>query len=231
MGHVLKAGAAMVSLSAIVAGAIAFSPHAPTLFDKKPAAAPEPIPVGALTRPVADDAAAAPAPAPQGLTRGVTRARPAATDMAEAQRKLADAMARPKAAQRDEDGLSQIALAAGAASPQSAVGRPTGLTSALAFAPTPAGESPESTADLIRRAKVQLRDGAAPSARLLLTRAARGGSADALSLLGQSYDAAALAELGVKGVRADAEEARKYYQRAAAAGSTEAKRRLALLGG
>jgi TPR repeat protein len=64
----------------------------------------------------------------------------------------------------------------------------------------------------------------------LLTRAARSGSAEALALLGQSYDAAALSELGVKGVRPDAAEARKYYQQAAAAGSTDAKRRLAKLG-
>lgn len=220
----------MVSLSAIVAGAIAFSPHAPNLFDKKPVAAPEPIPAGALTRPA--EAVAAPTPAPQALTRSVARTRPAATDMAEANRKLADAMTRQKSAPQAADGLAQIALAAGAASPQSTLGRASGVTPALAFAPTQgAGDTPESTADLIRRAKAQLRDGAAPSARLLLTRAARGGSAEALALLGQSYDAAALAELGVKGVRPDAEEARKYYQRAAAAGSAEAKRRLALLGG
>lgn len=239
MGHVLKASAVMVSLSAIVAAAIAFLPLVPKLIDK-PAASAASIPAGALARPdfaaaapvVSPHAAAAPSPT-KPLVRSVAASKSAAMDVAEANRKLAAAMTKPQADDGTAaDALSQIALAAGGASTQSTLGRPAGQTKALAFAQTrEAGQSAEATAELIKRAKAQLIDGAASSARLLLARAARGGSAEALTLLGQSYDAAALAELGVSGVRPDAHEARKFYSQAAAAGSSDAKKRLAQLGG
>ena len=225
MGHVVKASAAMVSLSAIVAGVIAFSPQ---LFkghanvETPPPVASAPVPVGALA--LAPTFADLAPPAAAGVTPAV-RAKPAATDLAEANRKLADAMTKPRA----QDGLSQIAGIAGGPSATSTVGRRAGPTTALAYAaPT---ESIESAADLIARARAQLRDGAASSARLLLARAARSGSAEALTLLGQSYDPAALKELGAKGVRADRAEARKFYQQAAEAGSAEARKRLDKLGG
>ena len=229
MGHVVKASAAMISLSALIAGAIAFYPQIGPLVSKTLDKTPAPtaktgaLPVGALA-PMASPSDPVPvAPAPTQA-----RAKPAASDLAEANRKLADAMARPKT----DEGLSQIMLAAGGPSSSSTLGRPVGASGALAFADTRGlGESDAATAELISRARAQLRDGAASAARLLLTRAARSGSAEALALLGQSYDAAALAELGVKGVRADAGEARKYYRQAAAAGSADAKRRLAKLGG
>lgn len=215
MGHVVKAGAAMVSLSAIIAGAIASLPHASKYFEKAPPlAAASSIPAGALARRAFD----ADAPTP---TRSIEPQRSAA------ERKLAQAMAQPKA----DDGLSQIAMAAGGPSDQSTLGRPVGQSAALAFADArTGGESLDSAAELIRRAKIQLREGAASSARLLLTRAARAGSPEALTWLGQSYDAAALAELGVKGVRSDAAAARKYYEQAVAAGSPDARTRLAKLG-
>ncbi|QLP98136.1 MAG: hypothetical protein HZY79_13210 [Rhodoblastus sp.] len=222
----MKASAAMVSLSAIVAAAIAFSPQ---LFKSTDKTSPAPLvdatalPVGALA-PVAafsdtqQDATAG------ATTRAAPRAvKPATTDLAEANRKLADAMAKPRA----QDGLSQIARVAGGPSRDSAVGRPVGAVAALAYADS--GEGLDGAADLIARARAA-RDGAASSARLLLTRAARVGSAEALTLLGQSYDPVALNELGAKGVRADRAEARKFYQQAVAAGSAEARRRLAKLG-
>lgn len=229
MGHLVKVSAAMIGLSAIVAGAIAFSPHflksAETTASQASSAttgalpAPQSLPVGALAR--ASDFAS-PAPAADAL------AKPAGRAVADAHRRLADAMAKPNI----DDGLSQITLAAGGASPHSALGRPSGSSRALAFAePGGLGDDAAATAELVSRARAQLRDGAASSARLLLTRAARGGSAEALTLLGESFDAAALAELGVKGVRADAAEARKYYRKAAGAGSVDAKKRLAKLGG
>jgi hypothetical protein len=222
VGHVVKASALMVGLSAVVAGAIAFYPHsapsdkaAPAAREAAPIAS---LPVGqlaplsrSLARDVPPQVAAAPTP------------KPANSQISQANQRLAAAMEKPAR----QDGLSQIAQAAGAPSDQSALGRPTGASAALAFAPT----ASESNADLIARAKTQLRDGAAASARLLLKRAARGGSPEALALLGQSFDAAALSEMGVKGVQADASEARKYYKQASDAGSADAKRRLAKLGG
>jgi TPR repeat protein len=228
----VKASAAMISLSALVAGVIAFYPQIPPVTTRTPDKAASPhnggsLPVGALASAAFGAEPAAPTAASPPLTRSV-RAKPAASDVAEANRKLAEAMTKPKSL----DGLSQIALAAGGPSPNSTLGRPAGTpTGVLAFADTRTlGETAAATQELIARARAQLRDGAASAARLLLTRAARSGSAEALALLGQSYDAAALSELGVKGVRPDAAEARKYYQQAAAAGSTDAKRRLAKLG-
>lgn len=222
VGHVVKASALMVGLSAVVAGVIAFYPQstpadksAPAVRDAAPIAS---LPVGQLaplSPSMAGDAPAHVAAAPA--------AKPATSQLTQANQRLAAAMT--KAGR--QDGLAQIAQAAGAPSDKSTLGRPTGASNALAFAPT----ASESNADLIARARTQLRDGAAASARLLLKRAARGGSPEALALLGQSFDAAALSEMGVKGVQADAAEARKYYRQASEAGSADAKRRLAKLGG
>lgn len=217
----------MISLSAIVAGAIAYFPHVLRLAEQPsvPSTAPvASLPVGALT-PAAKLAEAAPAPATP--TRSVAKAKPAATDVAAANRKLADAMA----GAQSSNGLSQITRVAGGPSSSSTLGHPDSAMNALAFAqPGAPGDAAEATADLISRARAQLRDGAASSARLLLTRAARGGSPEALTLLGESYDAAALSELGAKGVRPDHSEARKYYRQGAAAGSALARKRLANLG-
>lgn len=66
-------------------------------------------------------------------------------------------------------------------------------------------------------------------ARAFLERAAIIGHPRALFLLAQTYDADALKQLGIAGIRPNPEKARELYQNAASAGSEEAKARLATL--
>jgi TPR repeat protein len=67
------------------------------------------------------------------------------------------------------------------------------------------------------------------TARLLFQRAAEADDATAVTALGATYDPRVLAKLGVVGIGADVEKARFWYQKAAALGSSDAKRRLSLL--
>lgn len=202
MNHVVKVGIVMVGLSALAAAGIVFIPML-SAGDSAP-------PVAAAVTPV-------------GVRTASLSAAPSAAAMAKADRTLAAAMAAETGA---PDALSQISRVVGAPSAKSTLGLPAGMAGALAFADSSA-QAGESTADLIQRARRELRDGAAPSARLLLQRAARDGAVEALTLLGASYDPAALKEMGVAGVRGDAATARKFYKQAADKGSAEAKRRLA----
>lgn len=208
----------MVALAALAAAIIAFYPGLRAL-SRSDAALQAAVASGPATSvdPAALSASDAAPPAQSRLTP------PALSPEAKAaQSRLAAAMASPAPA---ADGLSEIARAAGAPSGRSRLGGPAGdaQTGALAYA----GALLEPAAqDLCARARAQLREGAAASARLLLTRAAREGSAEALTLLGVSYDAKALAELGAQGVKGDAEKARAYYRKAVAAGSQEARDRL-----
>lgn len=82
---------------------------------------------------------------------------------------------------------------------------------------------------LLNRGKAFLNDGDVVSARLLLRRAAEDGSAEAALALGASYDPLVIKQTGAVGVQGDAEQARQWYQRAAALGSNVASRQLANL--
>ena len=196
----------MVGLSALVAAGIVFVP----LLSAGESAAPASVNTQTI-----------------GAKGGAVRpASPSAATMAKADRKLAAAMAAEPAGGGD-NALSQISRVVGAPSSHSVVGLPAGMAGGLAFAAAERGG--DATGDLIARARRELLDGAAPSARLLLQRAARSGAVEALTLLGASYDATALKEMGVSGVRGDAAAARKFYKEAAEKGSAEAKRRLARL--
>jgi TPR repeat protein len=79
---------------------------------------------------------------------------------------------------------------------------------------------------LLRRGQELLNTGDIASARLAFRRAANGGSAPAALALGGSYDPFVLAELGVLGLAPDIAQARAWYERASALGSSEAPRRL-----
>jgi TPR repeat protein len=85
-------------------------------------------------------------------------------------------------------------------------------------------------AGLLKRGQDFLRTGDIASARLLLRRAANGGSAEAALALGGTFDAAVLARLGVVGFARDADQARVWYGKAAEQGSAEAEKRLQSLG-
>jgi hypothetical protein len=82
---------------------------------------------------------------------------------------------------------------------------------------------------LLNRGKAFLNDGDVVSARLALRRAAEAGSAEAALALGASYDPLVIKQTGAVGVQGDAEQARQWYQKAAALGSNVASRQLANL--
>ena len=87
---------------------------------------------------------------------------------------------------------------------------------------------PPDLANLERaRALVKANDIAA--ARLIFTRLASNGIADAAFELGQTYDPEFLQTVRVAGLKPDPEVARQWYTRAAELGNADAQRRLATL--
>ncbi len=90
---------------------------------------------------------------------------------------------------------------------------------------------PAEVAGLLQRAQGMLKVGDISAARLVLRRAAEAGNAEAAFLLATTYDPIALRELGVIGFAPDLEQARSWYQKAAALGSGEAERRIERLAG
>ena len=84
----------------------------------------------------------------------------------------------------------------------------------------------DETLSLLKRGRDLIAAGDVASARLILTRLAEAGSAEASLALAGTYDAAVLADLHVVGVRPDPARARSWYARAAELGSAEASRRL-----
>jgi hypothetical protein len=88
---------------------------------------------------------------------------------------------------------------------------------------------PDEIAMLLKRGKDALSTGDLAAARLLLRRAAEAGSADAAMALGATFDPLVLRRLGAIGAAPDAAQARKWYQKAVALGSTAASQPLAQL--
>jgi len=82
---------------------------------------------------------------------------------------------------------------------------------------------------LLKRGKDALSTGDLAAARLLLRRAAEAGSADAAMALGATFDPLVLRRLGAIGATPDAAQARKWYEKAVALGSTAASQPLAQL--
>ncbi|MBX9778056.1 MAG: hypothetical protein K2Y71_27050 [Xanthobacteraceae bacterium] len=79
---------------------------------------------------------------------------------------------------------------------------------------------------LIKRGQQLLASGDIAPARLLLQRAANGGSAEAALILGGTYDPDVLREIGVLGFAPNPAMAREWYQKALELGANEASRRL-----
>ena len=75
-----------------------------------------------------------------------------------------------------------------------------------------------------------LAEGEIAASRLVLEQAANAGEVRAWVALGDSYDPAVLARLGALGVKGDAAMARDCYAKAASAGLSEARERIAALG-
>jgi TPR repeat protein len=96
----------------------------------------------------------------------------------------------------------------------------------------PAASAPpvsESARRLCAQGLVALAAGDIVGARLYLERAAESGDVRALMVLGETYDPASLARMGVLGLKGDAARARDYYARALAAGMGDARERMAAL--
>ena len=84
-------------------------------------------------------------------------------------------------------------------------------------------------ATMVKRGKDFLMSGDIASARLLLRRAADGGSAEAALALGATFDPLVIRRLGAVGMTSDIAQARQWYQRAADLGSAAAMGQLAKL--
>jgi hypothetical protein len=82
---------------------------------------------------------------------------------------------------------------------------------------------------LVDRGKQFFEVGDLIAARLLFLRAANAGDAAAAVAMGATYDPVVLSERGVRGVTADLEKARSWYERAKEMGSPEGPRRLEML--
>jgi hypothetical protein len=82
---------------------------------------------------------------------------------------------------------------------------------------------------LLKRGRDLIAAGDIASARLILTRVAEAGVAEASLVMAGTYDAVVLANVRVVGARPDTAKARAWYERAAEQGSWEAKQRLPTL--
>ena len=107
-----------------------------------------------------------------------------------------------------------------AAEPPAAAPRPV-----VAVPPAPQLDQ-EEIGRLIKRGQQLLATGDIAPARLLLQRAALGGSAHAALILGGTYDPDVLREIGVLGFAPNPAKAREWYQKALELGASEASRRL-----
>jgi TPR repeat protein len=94
---------------------------------------------------------------------------------------------------------------------------------------TPTSSANPDAAQICARGLIALARGDIAAARLWLARAADAGDPRALVALGDAYNPAMLARLGVLGAPGDPAMARSYYNRAVAAGLIGAKERLASL--
>jgi TPR repeat protein len=127
----------------------------------------------------------------------------------------------------DKAAIAKLAVALRGA-PAQAAGAPQ--TTPLIAAPALARPATTTDAALRLRAQglVALAGGDIAGARAFLERAAEGGDARALLVLGDTYDPATLTRMGAVGLKGDAARARDYYSRAMAAGVAGARDRIAL---
>ena len=91
-------------------------------------------------------------------------------------------------------------------------------------------EDRERAMRLVKRGQQFIEDSNVSEARLLFEKAADLGLAEGAIALASTFDEPELARLGVRGVQADAKEARRWYERAAQLGAKEAQQRLQRLG-
>jgi hypothetical protein len=95
-----------------------------------------------------------------------------------------------------------------------------------AAAPAVRRMDPDELAGLLKRARSLLAVGDIPAARLLLERAADAQEAEAALMLGTTYDPLVIGNQDMRSITPDPAMARQWYQKAAALGSADARRRL-----
>ncbi len=88
---------------------------------------------------------------------------------------------------------------------------------------------PEDIKLLVRQGEQFVAAGDLVTARVVFQRAAEAGDAMGALAMGATYDPVVLARLGVRGIGADVEKARSWYQKALDFGSPEAPHRLEML--
>jgi general secretion pathway protein A len=112
------------------------------------------------------------------------------------------------------------------ASPQNPVA-PAPAPAVMMSAPSPMPT--ETIVALIKRGDELLRIGDISAARLAYERAAAGGSAQAMTALGMTYDATFLNRVNARGIRPDPAMAAEWYRKAAALGDVTAAARVSQL--
>jgi hypothetical protein len=117
------------------------------------------------------------------------------------------------------------------ATPMPGAAEPSARTEDAPAGPTPmTPEDRERALRLMKKGDDQLQEGNVSAARLLYERANEAGLAEAAMALAATFDAAELARLNVRGVAADRNAARRWYERARQLGARDADQRLRRLG-
>jgi hypothetical protein len=98
-------------------------------------------------------------------------------------------------------------------------------------APLLSPEAHERALRLVKKGDEQLADGGIAQARLLYERAAEAGLAQGAMAMAATYDPTELQRLGVRGLKPDRDQARRWYERARQLGAADAEQRLRRLGG
>jgi hypothetical protein len=209
MPNVIEFGAAAGASAMAVFLGLAFWPQIEHSAAPGKMAVSQPVFVGNSTTPKPQTNATVAAPAVASTAAATAPAAPAATD--------------------DSSAMAKLALAL-QAKPPAASGAPA-ATRSLSLAAAVPGEPRvgEAARRLCAQGLVALAAGDIAGARLYLERAAEGGDARALLVLGETYDPATLARMGVLGVKGEAVKARDYYAKALAAGMGAARERIAAL--
>ena len=167
-------------------------------------------------------AAAPAAPAPEATPATPAAPKPAAPATA---LKPAPAPVPPVPPASDAQPKPAETAAAPASPPPAAESKPA-APAQPAPAPAAPTASTQELAQLIARGDELIGTGDIAAARLFYERAAEGGSALAMTAVGQTYDPIYLEQLRVRGVRGDAKRAADWYRKATTAGDPQAEVRL-----
>jgi TPR repeat protein len=220
MSHLIRIGAGVSAAAIAIALGIAFWPQ----FDRSLANG-----RAAVEKPVFVVPAA-----PVKLEAAVARPAPQSASSSEASPAPAAPTAMSAATSTDGGGdaaLSKLALALRASVTPPASATPADLVRGFTVAPMNSSQTQnnDTARRLCAEGLVALAQGDIAGARAFLERAAEAGDPRALLALGETYDPAALARFGARGLRGDATRARDYYSQALAAGVGDARERMAAL--